>query len=45
VSSYDVAGSVSDKEADEMFELATSLRADVEKWIREAHPNLFKPAS
>ncbi len=43
VSSYDVAGSVSDKEADEMLKLATSLRADVEKWIRTTHAELFKP--
>ena len=43
VSSYDVAGSVSDKEADEMLKLATSLRADVEKWIRTTRPELFKP--
>ena len=43
VSSYDVAGSVSDKEADEMFKLAASLRADVEKWIRASRPELFKP--
>jgi|ERR1700678_480984 hypothetical protein len=42
VSSYDVAGAVSDKEADEMFKLAASLRADAEKWIRAAHPELFK---
>src|SRR5271167_2080952 len=33
VSSYDVAGAISDKETDEMFNLSTSLRADVEKWI------------
>ncbi|HTT23394.1 MAG TPA: hypothetical protein VMG82_30990 [Candidatus Sulfotelmatobacter sp.] len=42
VSSYDIAGAVSDKEADEMFKLATSLRADVERWIRETHPELLK---
>ena len=42
VSSYDVAGAVSDKEAEEMFGLATSLRADVEKWIRATHPKLLK---
>ena len=42
VSSYDVAGAVSGKEADEMFGLATSLRADVEKWIRATHPKLLK---
>ena len=41
VSSYDVAGAVSDKEADEMLKLATSLRADVEKWIRATRPDLF----
>jgi hypothetical protein len=44
MSSYDVAGAMSDKEADEMFKLATSLRADVEKWIRATHPQLFKPS-
>ena len=43
VSSYDVAGAVSDKEAHEMLKLATSLRADVEKWIRATRPELFKP--
>jgi hypothetical protein len=42
VCSYDVAGVVSDKEADEMFGLATSLRADVENWIRATHPKLLK---
>jgi hypothetical protein len=43
VSSYDVAGTVSDKEADEMFKLATTLRADVEEWMRATRPELFKP--
>ena len=43
VSSYDVAGAVSDKEADEMLKLATGLRADVEGWIRATRPELFKP--
>jgi hypothetical protein len=41
ISSYNVAGSVSDKEADEMLKLATSLRADVESWIRATHPALL----
>jgi hypothetical protein len=41
VSSYDVAGAVSDKEADEMFELASGIRRDVEKWIRATRPNLL----
>ena len=43
VSSYDVAGAISDKEADEMLKLSTSLRADVEKWIKANRPELFKP--
>ena len=43
VSSYDVAGAVSDKEADEMLKLATGLRADVESWIRATRPELFNP--
>lgn len=43
MSSYDVAGAVSDKEADEMLKLATSLRPDVEKWIRATHPEIFDP--
>jgi hypothetical protein len=41
VSSYDVAGVISDKEADEMLKLSTGLRADVEKWIRATRPELF----
>ena len=43
VSSYDLAGAVSDKEADEMLKLATRLRADVEKWMKATRPELFKP--
>jgi hypothetical protein len=42
VSSYDLAGSVSDKEAGEMLALATRLRADVEKWIRATRPDLLE---
>ena len=42
VSSYDVAGAVSDKEADEMFKLATTLRSDVEQWIRATYPELLR---
>jgi hypothetical protein len=41
VSSYDVAGAVSDKEAEEMFKLAARLRADAERWIRANHPQLL----
>ena len=39
MSSYDVAGAISDKEADEMLKLSTGLRADVEKWIRADDKN------
>jgi hypothetical protein len=38
---YDVAGSVSSAEADEMFALATNLRREVETWIRATRPDLF----
>ena len=41
ISSYDVAGSVSDKEAKEMYELASALRTRVERWIRKNHPMLL----
>lgn len=38
---YDRAGTVSDHEADEMLQLATDLRARVEKWLRAHHPELL----
>jgi len=41
ISSYDIAGSVSDKEAHEMYELAVTLRAEVEEWIRKNHRKLL----
>jgi hypothetical protein len=41
ISSYDLAGSVSDKEAREMYELAAALRAKVEQWIRKHHRKLL----
>jgi hypothetical protein len=41
ISSYDVAGAVSDKEAHEMYELAVSLRAKVDAWIRMNHGKLL----
>lgn len=40
-SNYEAGGSISDKEAEEMKALATTLRADVERWIREKHPQLL----
>jgi len=41
VSSYDLAGGGSDREAEEMLKLAGEIRAHVEKWICAAHPELF----
>ena len=36
---------MSDKEAAEMIVLATSLRADVEEWIRATHAELLDPSA
>jgi hypothetical protein len=41
LSSYEMGGTVSDKEAKEMAALATELRAEVERWIRTEHPELL----
>jgi len=42
ISSYDVADSVSDLEANEMFRLAKQLRTAVEKWLRASYPELIQ---
>jgi len=42
IGGYEQAGLVSDQEADEMFNLAKQLREDVEKWIRDNHPDLLQ---
>ena len=41
ISSYDLAGSISDKEAEAMFQLAKQLRVDVETWIKKNYPQLL----
>jgi len=41
ISEYDHVGMISDQEAKEMVDLAIQLRKDVEKWIRENHPDLL----
>jgi hypothetical protein len=41
ISSYEVGGAVSDKEAKEMAVLAKALRVEVERWIRAHHPKLL----
>jgi hypothetical protein len=42
IGGYERAGLVSDQEAHEMLELAEQVRADVEKWIRDNHPELLR---
>ena len=42
IGGYERVGVVSDAEAGEMFDLAKSLREDVEQWLRENHPGLLK---
>jgi hypothetical protein len=41
ISEYDHIGMISDQEAKEMVDLAIRLRKDVEKWLRENHPDLL----
>lgn len=41
IGGYERAGLVSEQEAHEMLELAKQLRANVEKWIRDNHPDLL----
>ena len=40
-SSYEMGGTVSDKEAEEMASLAKGLRTEVERWIQAEHPDLL----
>jgi hypothetical protein len=40
-SSYEMGGTVSDKEAEEMAGLANGLRIGVERWIQTEHPQLL----
>jgi hypothetical protein len=41
LSSYELGGAVSDKEAKEMASLAKALRAEVERWIRSEHRDML----
>jgi hypothetical protein len=41
LSSYEMGGTVSDKEAKEMAALARELRTEVEHWIRTEHSGLL----
>jgi hypothetical protein len=40
MSSYEMGGTISEKEAAEMAALATDLRQEVERWIRRTHPEI-----
>jgi len=37
---YEQVGAVSDREAEELIEVAKKLRRDLESWLRRNHPNL-----
>ena len=41
ITDYEMAGAISEAEAEEVRELARTLRRDVEVWIRENHPHLL----
>lgn len=41
ISSYDLSGAISDKEANEMANMAKALRRDVQEWIGKTHPGLL----
>jgi HAMP domain-containing protein len=41
ITSYDLSGAISDKEANEIANLAKALRRDVEEWIRKTDPKLL----
>jgi hypothetical protein len=40
-SSYEMEGTISDKEAEEMASLSKGLRTEVERWIEVEHPELL----
>jgi len=39
---YDRSGAISDAMANEVLDLAKTLRNDVEAWLRKNHPDLMK---
>lgn len=41
IGEYELAGMVSGQESKEMLDLAIQLRQDVEKWLRDNHPDLL----
>ena len=41
IGGYDMAGMISQKEADGMKTLAKQLRKEIEEWLRKNHPKLM----
>ncbi len=41
ISDYEMAGTVSESEAEEIYRLAGEIRVKVEEWLRENHSNLL----
>jgi hypothetical protein len=41
ISSYETAGTISDREGDDVRKLAQQLRDQVVEWLRKEHPNLL----
>ena len=42
ISDYEIAGSITEGEAKEMLQLAKELRREVEGWLEETYPKLFR---
>jgi hypothetical protein len=42
---YERAGTTSAAEAEEFFDVAATLRADVVRWLRKKHRTLLPPGS
>lgn len=41
ISEYDAAGTISQKEAEDLLQTVTEFKAEVETWLRQNHPNIF----
>ena len=42
ISNYEMAGTVSESDAEEIYHLAREIRARVGRWLRERHPELME---
>ena len=41
ISEYDAAGTISQKEAEDLLQMVLGFKVEVEDWLRQKHPNLF----